>query len=378
MCRVKYRHLKYLFGLYILIASARLMAGDVQLESEQLGAVFESEQPDIVSDSETTDDVLGSEPAEETPESEPKDEVPESEPAEETQESEPTEEVTKEDQIEGMTEEEEDDESLATKINGAAVTAMENLTEGQARLSTNFLAAVARLDRIFGDERLLDDAETSTMTLGIGVEVSRFDGLSLKHKTRARISLPLTQNRLMLEFSQETEADDVENRSQIRSAYKDTTPDLGLRLNLLNPERIHLTASAGLRLGSPSQGYGRIRASRMFPLDPLTSIYIAQELKYYTEDRLSETSTVRLNRCVFDIWVIESLLSLRWRESESGCEPYLMFSFMHEHKAKRATRLDVGAAWPRRHTRANHAISCRVRGDDGWDESGCLEKSASE
>lgn len=293
-------------------------------ESDQDVAVPEPEQADIVLESGLTDAVTKPVPIENTPE-----------------------------EKNGLMEKLNDtNASPLEDLNGAAVTAMKNLTEGQARLSTNFLAAVARLDHVFGDERLLEDANTSTMTLGIGVEASRFEGLSLRHKTRARVSLPMTKNRLMLEFNQETEADDIENRAQIRSAYKDTTPDLGLRLNLLKPQTTHLTASAGFRLGSPSQGYGRIRASRTFLIDTETSIYIAQELKYYTVDRWIETSTVRLNRCVFELWVIESLLSLKWREREPGCEPYLMFSLMREHKEKRGIRFDVGASWPETpHTR---------------------------
>jgi len=325
MARVKFTYFKLLYSLFILVGSTYVMAVDVLHQSESTTALPQPELPGNVlergpvkslSQPGQLDDESGLEPIGDIPGND------------------------------------EDENSLSERINGAGVSAMENLGEGQARLSTNFLAAVARMDRIFGDERLFEDANTSTMTLGVGVEVSRFDGLSFKHKTRARISLPRMKDRIMLEFNQETEADDVETRSQIRSAYKDTTPDLGLRLNLLPPETIHLTASAGLRLGSPSQGYGRIRASRLFPLNPLTSIYIAQELKYYSVDRWSEKSTVRLNHCVFDTWVIESLLSLRWQESESGYEPYLMFSFMHEHKEKRAIRFDVGAAWPETpHTR---------------------------
>lgn len=242
--------------------------------------------------------------------------------------------------------EEEHNGSVQNWINGNAASFMGNLAEGQARLSTNFLTAVERLDRVFGDDRLIEDANTSTMTLGVGVEVSRFDGVSFRHKTRARVSLPMTEDRVMLEFNQETEVDDVETSSEIRSAYKDTTPDLGLRLKILEPETVLLTTSAGLRLGSPLQGYGRIRASRMFLIDSWTSLYLAQQLTYYTEDRWSEMSTVRLNRCIFDAWIVEKSLSLKWRERESGCEPHLMFSFMREHKAKRGTRVDIGAAWP--------------------------------
>lgn len=242
--------------------------------------------------------------------------------------------------------------SLALLINGAAVSAVKGLDNAQAGLSTNFLAAVERLDRIFGDERLIEDTDISRMTIGIGVQVSRFDGIAFKHKTQARISLPRTRNRLMLEFNQETEAEDLDTTSEIRSAYRDTTPDFGLRLKMFNREITHITASTGLRLGSTLQGYGRLRASRMFLLDPETSFYIAQNLQYYTEDRWSETSSLRLSQGIFNNWVLESFLSLTWREREPGSEPYLMFSFMHEHKEKRAVRLDVGAAWPETpHTR---------------------------
>lgn len=242
--------------------------------------------------------------------------------------------------------------SLTPQVNGIAAQAINGFDNVQAGLSTNFLAAVDRLDRIFGDERLIDDTDISRMTLGVGVQVSRFDGITFKHKTQARISLPRTRNRIMLEFSQETEAEDIDKTSQIRSAYKDTTPDFGLRLKLFNREITHITASAGLRLDSPLQGYGRLRASRTFLLNPETSFYVAQKLQYYTEDRWSETSSLRLSQCIFDCWVLESLVSLTWREREPGCEPYLMFSFMHEHKEKRAVRFDVGAAWPETpHTR---------------------------
>ena len=258
----------------------------------------------------------------------------------------------------------ENNGGLATKINGVAAWTVNGLGIAQAGISTNFLAAVARLDRIFGDDRLVEDANTSRVTLGLGVQASRFDGVAFRHETRARLSLPRMQDRLMLELNQLTTADDIETTGEIRSAYEDTRPDLGLRLRLLDPAIAHLTASTGLRLGSSLQMYGRIRASRTFLLAAQTSLYTVQTLQYYTEDRWTETSALRLSHCIFANWVLETAPSLTWREREPGYEPALMVSAMHQHKEKRALRFDVGGEWPETpHTRESRYF---VQGTRRW------------
>lgn len=247
---------------------------------------------------------------------------------------------------------------------GLAAWTVGSVDAAHANLSTNFLASLDRLDRIFGDERLVDDTDASRMVLGVGVQHARFDGTSFRHETRARISLPRMADRLMVAWNQLTEAEDVEDGSQIRSAYEDTTPDLGLRLRLLDPSIARLTTSAGVRLGSSSQAYGRVRASRSFLLDGNTSLYVAQKVQYYTEDRWSETSTVRLSRCLFEAWILELAPSVTWREREPGCEPFLMVSVLRQHKEKRAVRFDLGGEWPETpHTDASRYF---VQGTRRW------------
>lgn len=247
---------------------------------------------------------------------------------------------------------------------GITAWADEQLDPLQAGLSTNFLAAVAWFDRMFGDNRLVDDADDSRMTLAVGVKVSRFEGASFEHRTRATLGLPHLRDRLLLVWDQLTETGDIDDATQVLSAYENSAPDLGLRIYATKPNSSRLSLGAGLRLGSESQAYGRLRGSRTLSLWEGTELYLSQTLQYYSENQWSAIANTRLSWACGNRWILQANPRLTWREIEDGHEPLLMLSAMRMIGRMQAFRLDVGGSWPNTpHSRETRYF---VQGAERW------------
>lgn len=252
----------------------------------------------------------------------------------------------------------------ARELNGRATEWAAGLLQPvQSLLSSNFVAAVDRLDRTFGDDRLIEDAATSRLLLGVGVRTSRSDGGSFEHRTRASVALPRMRHRAVLLWDQLTESEDPADRDRILDAYEDTKPDLELRLHLLEPTTTRLSAGAGVRLGSGAQAYGRLRGSAEYALGRDTGLYVAQTLRHFSEDGTKTTSEARLTWSALRRWVLRAHPRVDWAEEEPGYKPMLTFSALRYVGRVQAVRFDVGGAWPETpHTReSRYHVQCTQR-----------------
>ncbi len=241
---------------------------------------------------------------------------------------------------------EEDVEAVKTG-NGALNWAFETLfTPTQAMISSNFVAFVDGCDRMFGDDRLIEETAVSRLIIGAGVQTSRFEGQRFATRMRASLALPRTRKRVAFYWDQTAEGDDIADRRGVLEAHEKSRPDAELRVQLMDPDRFWLTAGGGVRLGSGSQPYLRLRGSRSFRLGDESSFYIAQTARYFSRDRVKTTSEMRLTWVVANGWLMRIRPAIDWREKKPGFEPSLTLSAWHGLSRQRALRLDVGGNWP--------------------------------
>jgi len=219
-------------------------------------------------------------------------------------------------------------------------------TPTQSMISSNFVAFAERCDRMFGDERLIEEADVSRLIIGVGVRTSRFNGQGFQSRSRASLALPRTRNRVAFFWDHMTEGDDITDRHDISEAYEKSNPDAELRIQLMEAERFWLTAGGGVRLGSGAQPYLRLRGSRNFSLGEESSFYIAQTARYFSLDRAMTTSEMRLTWIVSNDWLMRVRPALDWAEKKPGYEPSLTLSAWRGLGRQRALRFDLGANWP--------------------------------
>lgn len=214
-----------------------------------------------------------------------------------------------------------------------------------AAISGRLVSTVDRVDRFFGDERVLEDNKETTVRAGIGVEWNEADGPSLKTRFNARLALPSLEKRIQLIADNFTEADEPLKGSHIEDSLRESDPDAGVRYIVKDEGPIRFSGDAGLRLGNHPQVFGKLRARLVVPFDPW-EMRLTQTAQWYSRDGLGETTEIRWSRLLRQGWIFRSGSRLSWREDRDGVMPSQSLSWQRAVGNTWGHRIALDAEWP--------------------------------
>ncbi len=227
--------------------------------------------------------------------------------------------------------------------------------------SERLAAAIDRLDRLFGDDRLVEDNRRSSLLLGIGLRYAGDDGVSLVSDVRLRMVMPRLKERLQIVLDDIVEVDTPNNEQSIINAVRETRPDAALRYIFSENEKIRLSGDIGIRTGSPHQMFGRGRWRLILPIG-CWEARLSETVYWLTDDGWRLTTDFNLTRPVGD-WYFHSASRMTREEIRSGLTFGQTFSLTYELSKRRAYRLYTSATWPETpHTReANYSVGAVYR-----------------
>ncbi len=214
-----------------------------------------------------------------------------------------------------------------------------------AALSGRIVSTVDRVDRFFGDDRLLEDNRDTTIRIGLGPSWNEADGLSLKTRFNARLSLPRLEQKLQLIADNFTDADDPLHGSSVGQSIRDSSPDAGVRYVVKDEGPVRFTGDAGLRLGSDPQVFGKMRARLVVPFDPW-EMRLSQTVQWYSHDGFGETTELRWSRLMSRGWIFQSGTRLAWREDRNGVTPSQFLTWQRAAGTTWGHRISIDAEWP--------------------------------
>lgn len=241
--------------------------------------------------------------------------------------------------------------------------------------SSGIVRTVERFDRMFGDERLHEEADGTRVTLQGGVRVDERDGARMEKRIRAHVALPNIEKRLLLFFDDRIENEHPADLEALSEAVRDSEPVTGLRWVLAQYGKARVNADAGLRFGSKTQVLGRLRASIVKSFDDWER-RLTQTVSWYSADGFATSTEARWTRDLGHERLFRSSSALGWREDESGVTPSQSFYILHAVTKRRGHRYGVRAEWPQcPHTRearytAEYVFRRRIHRDWLYFEAG--------
>lgn len=227
--------------------------------------------------------------------------------------------------------------------------------------SERLASAIDRLDRFFGDDRVVEDNRRSSLLLGLGLRYDGKKGTSLVSDVRLRMVMPRLKERLQIVLDDILEVDDPENEQSIIDAVRETRPDAGIRYIFSDSDRIRLSGDVGIRTGSPYQMFWRGRWRLILPID-CWETRLSETAYWLTDDGWRLTTDLNLTRPVGE-WFFRSASRMTWEEARSGVTFGQTLALTYALSNRRAYRLYTSATWPETpHTReANYTIGAVYR-----------------
>jgi len=194
--------------------------------------------------------------------------------------------------------------------------------------------AIERLDRLFGDDRLVEDNRGSSLLLGIGLRYVGDRGTSLISDIRLRMVMPRLKERLQIVLDDIVEVEDPENQQEIIDAVRETRPDAALRYIFWQNRKTRLNADLGVRTDSPSQLFARGRWRLILPIS-CWETRLSETAYWLTDNGWRLKSDLSLTRPV-GAWYFHSDSRMTWEEIRSGLTFGQTFAMTYEISKRRA------------------------------------------
>jgi len=225
------------------------------------------------------------------------------------------------------------------------LTDLDRWDDRQRRYANGLARSVARIDRFFGDEVVVDDNRQSSATLGIGLNYSQQGGAEFYTRVRVRFVMPRLQQRLQLILDDNIAVDEQDDEQAVIDAVKETRPDAGLRFILADWFRSRVSTDLGIRTSSPWQLYGRGRWRLTVPVD-CWQWRLAETVAWFSEDGWQSSTEMQWSRPLSAFWLFRSTSRLLWEELSEGVTPSQMLDVTQPLSRRRAYRLYTSAVWP--------------------------------
>ena len=212
-------------------------------------------------------------------------------------------------------------------------------------ICSDIIEIVSGFDHFFDDPSLKEENNDTRISVGLGISWSREDHASLANEVSARIALPNLQNRLQIIEDNVLQADDPGNLNNVTTAARESRPDTGLRFIFSKDSRFRFSADAGLRVGNPSEVFGKLRERYTEQLGCWEQ-RITQTAQWYSLDGFAEASAIRWSRMLNTEWLFQAEYEVDWDELSSGVTPSQVFSFSKDLRQTQGYRWTVSGIWP--------------------------------
>jgi len=201
-----------------------------------------------------------------------------------------------------------------------------------------------RVDRFFGDERIVDESRRTRLRTGFGVRYDVENGGQMVTDFSLRLALPRLEERWQIFLDELAADDELSGISDLTRPPVDTEPDVGLRYILRRTARKSVSADAGYRFGSPNQAFGRLRGRVRYPVQRWY-LDLTQTATYFTRDGWRSQSDVSWTRPFATAYGFRSLSRVTVDEQSSGYTPEQSFSLYRLLTVRRAWRLEGRGIW---------------------------------
>jgi len=213
--------------------------------------------------------------------------------------------------------------------------------------SSNVVGAANYLDRFFGENQLEYPDNKTRLELTLGIKFKEYESPEFIHKGSLRLALPRLSEKLELVVDGIFEPDDpLEGLERTTNEAEESDTDAALRYNIWEELDINLNADVGVRIGSSSQAYLKLRGNRDFEFSPKLQLRLIQTARWFTRDGFVLQSEIQWNKRMGWDWLLRSSSQVEWREDRSGFRPSQVFSVFKTLSRHRVLRLDVGGTWP--------------------------------
>ncbi len=223
--------------------------------------------------------------------------------------------------------------------------ALEQIDRWHARIADAIADPVDRVDRFFGDERIEDEDQRTRLQTGAGVRVARQGDPQLVTDFSLRLAMPRTRNRWQIFLDEATASEDLEDLDSVVRATTDYDPDVGLRYLLQQTRRASVSADAGMRFGSPTQVFGRLRGRVRFPLER-SRLELTESLAQYSSDGWRSTTDLIWTRPLERDYVFRTRSRLVVEKRRDGVTPDQSLALFKTISLRRSWRLEASGNWP--------------------------------
>jgi len=213
------------------------------------------------------------------------------------------------------------------------------------RISNAVTMPIERLDRFFGDEQLDDEAQKTRMVAGAGVRIDEREGFAAVTEVKLRLAMPRTENRFQIIFDDAFTVDEPERSRDLLEAARESEPDAGLRFLFSKDEKTALSADVGLRMGSPTQLFGRLRGRLTVPLERW-ELRVSQTASWFVEEGWTAISEVRVSRPIENKLLFRSVSRLKWSEVKQGVSPSQSLMLFKELSPRSGVNMSIMGSWP--------------------------------
>ncbi|MFU8781268.1 MAG: hypothetical protein ACNA71_09655 [Kiritimatiellia bacterium] len=201
-----------------------------------------------------------------------------------------------------------------------------------------------RIDRLFGDEIIIDERRRTRLRTGLGVRYEREKRGKMVTDFSLRVALPRLEERWQVFMDELAGEDDLRDIADLTRPPVDTEPDVGLRYFLQRTTRKSVSADAGYRFGSPNQAFGRLRGRVRYPVRRW-NLEVTQTGTYYTRDGWRSQSDISWTRPFAEAYGFRSFSRVTVDELSTGYTPEQRFSLYRLLTVRRAWRLEGRGVW---------------------------------
>jgi len=213
--------------------------------------------------------------------------------------------------------------------------------------SSNVVGVASYIDRFFADNQADKLDNYTKLKLRLGVEFKERKNPEFIHKGSLSLSLPSLNERLQLVVEGIFEPDEpLDELERTVNQVEESDTDAALRYNFRDDPGIKLDADVGVRFGTPSQAYLKLRGSRSYEYSRKLQLRLIETARWFTRDGFVVQSEMQWNKRMGWDWLLRSSSQLEWREDRDGFRPSQVFSVFKTLSRQRIVRMDVGATWP--------------------------------